>query len=202
MIFNSFLRVISAGFASAMVGACTMVPGSTLLAMNRIDPLSVDPGDITVAVRAPLGYDLDDGRVVFSLALLNKETGEEIEVAEAMTLQDGAIGPALLQREKPGTRIWVFSVTPEQSDAIVAARETALAWETTGDQSRQMSIAVGALPCLAPGANPFQEPKYTIFMKSIPDGDWMTLVRESNFEDLARAANMEPFEIVPCESAP
>lgn len=200
MKINILLKAVCASVLGLGLAACAIVPGSTLLAMSAMDPLEIDPGDIAVAVRTPVGYELSDGRVVFSLTVRNLETDETIDVSDAMALREGALPTALLRREKPGTRIWIFGVSPKQRDAILAARETALAWETTGDNSREMSIGVGARPCLASGANPFQEAKYTIFLQSSPGGDWMTLVRESNYVDLLRESGIEGFEgIEPCD---
>jgi len=151
-------------------------------------------------VRAPVGYALGDGRVTFSLALRNKETDETIAVANAMALSEAPLSPALLRRETPGTRIWSFNVTPEQRDAIIAARETALNWETREADMRQMSIAVDTRPCLMPGANPFQEPKFTIFMKTALESDWMTLVREADDYQMTGAGDIGICETVPADA--
>lgn len=115
-------------FLLFLAGCTSLVPG-TALRLQGVDPLSADPGEISVAVELPEGLGVLPDSVKLGLAAQN---------ADGRTIADSWTLETLRQ---PGDR-WVFRVAEADRAEMRRLQATARAWEEADPKGTSGSISV------------------------------------------------------------
>ncbi len=173
------------GFAVFALSACTSVPLTSIPKVTSIDLMTMDPADMDVAIRLNEGLALENDAVALTFVLLNKITGEELGDVFPLTPLDAPLTAFLEKKATKGRSILRYRLSDAQAAQIRDARAAAIAWPKpepdTGD-SRSMSFSVDAKPCLTEGTNPFQEHRFSIYLRADPSGDFFTLINNAEMK--------------------
>jgi hypothetical protein len=163
--------------AAALMAACTSVPLGSLPRLAELNPRTLDPSGIEVAVRLPDALEVATTTLTYRLS--NKQTGEEIGDAYALAPVDAPPTAFLRKQLKRDTQIMRYRLEPDQAAALAAARDRALTWSKG---QGQLTMSAGASFCLKPDANPFGKLKITFYLRGAPSDDFFTLISERSIK--------------------
>lgn len=182
--------ILTALALSAFAVACTSIPLTSLPRLQGIDPMTVDPGNIEVAVRFEDGLALEDEDVTLDFAFKNGITEERLGGTFPLEPMDGALTPFLERQADRGGTILRYTLSEEQAEQIRTARTEALTWERQAEGLHSLSFAAGAKPCLTDDANPFRSLRFSVYLRDDPEKDYFTLLNNQSVDVLQESGEL------------
>ncbi len=196
---KTIMKAAATALVFLSIAACTSVPITSYPKLASLDPETIDLADIELAVRMQDDFGIIKDSAVLSLSLQHKDTGEKIQERFILETNDAPLTRVLSQKNKQGYVIKRFRMSPETAAAATAYRMQVVTLRNAepGKQHEgTFSANVGF--CMQPGGNPFLDPRMTLFIKTDPDKDFFTMIRETEV-DLPRD-QMEQAKL--CETTP
>ena len=165
-----------------LLSGCTSIVPTTVMRLNALDPLTVDPADLAVAITMPDGLDVIPGSATVTFAVSRSDTGET---------HDGVL---VLKRQNDEQT--VFSVAPGDYATMRAFQETARQWEDENDGATEGSIGVGLLPCKR-GNGPGDDARVSVAIRMAQDGAFLPLVRNGPISAVAEPEEIRDMDVCP-----
>lgn len=176
-MFASIARIFVMGVILGLSAGCASIPVASLPKLAALDPVSMDAGEVEVAVRAPDDYELPEGGVTLVLSVWQEEGDHKREELFHLVPVPGGPTDFLRKRAKAGFTIHRLHVDPKDAPRMDDFRAHMLSLKETPGQ-KSLSVSVTTRPCLKPGANPFKDPRVAIYLRPTQDEDYFTLVKE------------------------
>lgn len=170
----------AAMLAGLFVVGCTSVPITSYPKLASLDPETMALEDIELAVRMQDDFGITEDSAILSVSLVHEKTGETLQRQFILEENPEPLTPVLKRKLKSGYVIRRFRMSEETAQeateyrALVVAERDAEA----GDQHEgTFSASVGF--CMEPGGNPFLDPRMTLFLKTVPDRSFFTMIKET-----------------------
>jgi len=163
---------------AASLAACTSIPVTNIPKLMALDPETMDIGGVEMAVRVPADWQVREEGVTLSMAVRSKTTGEVIKEQFVLEKSDEPLTPVLLSKRKKNHTVQRFEMSKETATRAAAFRAKMLEMKTKHPGENEASIHANAKMCLTPGANPFQNFRFTTFIRPDPSRDFFTLFKE------------------------
>jgi hypothetical protein len=169
------LFIISAIFLTS----CTSIPITNVPKLMALDPVTIDIGDVEMAVRLPRGFRIRPGGASLGLQIENETSGQKI--GEKFILQQNAapLTKFLSRKQKDGYSIYRFNMSEEAVTRATKLRAQSLEMREKFPGENSLSLSASAKFCLKPGANPFTDMRLTFFIRTNPDKKFYTLFKET-----------------------
>lgn len=190
-------RLVLSSALAASLGACGHVPVSTVWALRRFDPATVDPASLRAAVRIPETLEPRPGGVTLNIGW-RRGGGEKHEEKFVLkeTVEASDVAP-LANEKAPGARIHVYRVDPADVPKIKALQAQALAEKARDPGTTKGSFGVGADACrrgaLDGGALPM-----TTFLRAEPGGPYHVVLKNLDLRSLVTTEKSLDAIVPPC----
>jgi|GEM_PF-427669 len=177
-------QVIFAGMCVLGLAACTSIPLTSIPKLSALNPETMALEKVQLAVRVQEDFRLyrDGAEISMGAEGPLLETPRELELE--LVPSSEPLTPYLQKQERRGYRIAMFEVNPEDAEDIAKFREELLALKarSEGAGENDFSIAARARGCLAQGANPFQDLRMKLYLRSDANKEFFTLFKEQRLE--------------------
>lgn len=170
-----FRKLVIVACSAVALAACTDVPLSTVAALNRLDPATLDPRAIRIALITPTTFQPNAGQPELILTTGISDSPTEMwtfEFAERHSLAERA---PLLGELRPGTELRVFGM--EAGPAAELQRVLTSLSATPGDRERELAIAAEISGCVT---EPTRKLPATIYVSFAPNEPYRVLLRSSD----------------------
>lgn len=175
---HRFAAVI-AGF---LAGCSSIVPG-TALRLGTVDPLTADPGQISVAIELSEGLAVLPGSVKLSLSAEHPERGA---VGGDWTLEG---------TEQSGER-WLFRMPEAELADVRRVQREIKSWKTADPDGTEGALSVSLGGCrTAPDAD-IEDARASVFVAFSSDGPLLPLFRDAPVAEVLSADQMS--RLPPC----
>jgi hypothetical protein len=180
MHVKAILKAAATSLVLLSIAACTSVPITSYPKLASLDPETMDLADIELAVRMQDDFGIIEDSAVLSVSLQHKDTGEKIQERFILEMNDVPLTRVLNQKNKQGYVIKRFRMSPETAAAATAYRKQVVKLRNA-EPGKQHEGTFGANVgfCMQPGGNPFLDPRMTLFIKTEPDEDFFTMIKET-----------------------
>ncbi|MEP3276238.1 MAG: hypothetical protein ABJN26_07825 [Stappiaceae bacterium] len=191
MRFSIFLCVVL-----IMVG-CGHVPVSSLLKLNKVDVLTVDPGDIRVAVSMPDGIDVRKGGGVLKVGVHESRAGEAKAETFILAKEKSPTGLAGI----PGAtdiqeRIMIFKISIIDLPRIRVLQNEIAERKARYPDDVQGFLSVDVSACRLTSELPELIPT-TTWLKTRNDRPFFLLTKSIDLRDVIKPEELES-ELGPC----
>lgn len=155
---------------------CSSVVGTTLMQINALDPLSVDPADVAVSLTLPEGIDVQTGSAELSFTT---RRGTSDVISKTYVL------------ERNGD---VFEIAQADWPEMRAMQAQVRIWKAEPNDDSSGSIGISLSPCTIAGG-PSPDARVSVSIRTIKDGIFLPLVRNGPLsavvspDDLAQMAD-------------
>lgn len=166
-----------------LAGCASLVPG-TVLRLQSVDPLSADPGEISVALDLPEGLGVLPGSVKLSLAARGAEGRS---VADTWTLE---------MLRQPDERL-VFRVAEADRADMRRLQATARAWEEADPDGTNGSISVALGGCRTVPDADLSDARASVFIGFDADGPVLPLFRNAPISQVLSDAQLSQLPACP-----
>jgi hypothetical protein len=138
-----FLKpALSAAFLALQ--SCATVNPVGLARLAALDPLSADPGQISVAARLPLSLKLRTGDLIMVIKTEVPEGSDKIDETFNLEVTDAAPGDAGVIAPEAGERLQTARVAPADLTRLMATQAKARAIKAAGKNKGKGSLSVAA----------------------------------------------------------
>lgn len=170
-------------FAGFLAGCASVVP-DTALRLGRMNPLTADPGAISVAVKLSDGLGVLPGSVKLRLSAL---TADDRTISKDWTLE------AL---EAPDTG-WLFRIAEEDLSDVRRTQRQIAAWEKADPEATQGSISVSLGGCRTAFDTDVDEARASVDVRFSKDGPLRPLVRNAPIAEVLGPEQMARLPLCP-----
>ncbi|RMA43426.1 hypothetical protein [Rhodophyticola porphyridii] len=163
------------------VGVTAILPGTSLVAAEPVDPVTADPAGVAARVTLPEGVALPDGGAVIVLSAVNTQT-------RAVSAERYVMVPA----ETPD----VFVLSPGDQARLADQQRLILGWmgqEIEVDGNFGFTID----PCRV-GDGPARRARVSVHLRAEPDGPFIPVIDDMR---LRRVLGESPTELPVCPQA-
>jgi hypothetical protein len=143
----------------------------TALWLRGVDPLSADPGEISVVLELPPGLEVLPGGVKLALSAERPGHGS---VSGAWTLDAS---------RDPGAR-WVFRVAEEDRAELSAVQSRAQSWEEVDPEGTSGSLTLAVGGCRTVPVERLDGARASAFLRLSPEKPSRALFRDAPIADL------------------
>lgn len=175
MNLNFFKSSILATCIILTSAACSSVTPSGFIAASRLDPLTSDPLDISVAVGVPKTFQLNDGDAEFHISYV---TASEA-VSETVPLRVRRSSGEMSQTGGSDQIVYLASFSPADAARISTAQARVTALKEAG-QDGNGTISIAVTGGCTTGAT----------LQSIPVSTWLRTDPTRNFVQLTREQDL------------
>ena len=182
-------QVIFGMLFGVVLGGCASIPLTSMPKLAGLKPETMALEKVQLAVRVQEDFQLYRDGAKLSVGA----SGETLEVPMTLALElvpsTGELTPYLQGQARRGYRIAMFEVDPEDADDIRAFREAILALKTrsAGQGKHALTISATANGCVAGGANPFQDLRMKLYLRTDEADEFFTLFKEQKLRMGLRA---------------
>ena len=180
MSVKTSTRLTLLAFLTGLIASCTSVPITSYPKLATLDPMTMDLADLELAVRMQDDFGIIKDSAVLSVGLVHEETGDAIQRQFVLQENPQPLTDTLKGKQKAGYVIRRFKMDPETAAEAMDYRTEVIARRDAepGDQHEgTFSASVGF--CMEPGGNPFLDPRMTLFLRTAPDKNFFTMVKET-----------------------
>ncbi|MGR3515276.1 MAG: hypothetical protein ACU0GG_21135 [Paracoccaceae bacterium] len=149
-----------------ILSACSLVQPEAVRQLSRLDPLTANPGDITVFLELPQGIAIQPDGLRLALAVENPDKGS-------------AAGEWPLQETKGPDGRRQYQIAPDQLEDVRQVQATAAAWEAEAPEATEGSLGVSVDPCRVPGTERAVRPTLSVALALTPGGAPMPLFEDA-----------------------
>jgi len=178
MRLSTRLHIICLALMAGALAACTSIPVTNIPKLMALDPDTMDIGTVEMAVRVPDDWRVREEGVALKMSLKNKVTGEMIKEEFVLDKSDQPLTPVLQSKRKKDHLVQRFEMSEETAARANAFRAQMIAMREKNPGKNEASISAHARMCLTPGANPFQNFRFTTYVRTDPSKDFFTLFKE------------------------
>lgn len=188
-----FFRLVTLFLLLSSVAACSSIPLTSVPKLAALNPRTMEFGTLEVAARVNENFRVKEDGARFTLRLENTATTEVWEEELVLRENDDPATPFLRKQQKRGTQIVRYQIRDEDLSRVAAFREQFLELERdrTTEGQKRFSLGASMNGCAEPGSNPFRSFKLKIYMRTSPNEEFYTLVKE---QSIAFAPTTEPGE--------
>jgi hypothetical protein len=181
--------------ALPFLAACSSLVPTTIAQLSAIQPATMDPAALEVAVLMPIGLQPQPETAVLSVSGTRMDTGEvaklDVVLAErAATL----VGVDLL----PGDTVFAYRVAEADLAALRAIQDTVNGWKSTVPGATQGTLSVGLGACTV-GDGPAPDASGAVYIRMAEGAPMLPLIRRAPISGLIGAEAMA--SIRPCATA-
>lgn len=205
-----FLRLVrpaatwAATLAAALgLAACGHTPATTLIKLRSFDPLTMDPGVVRVAMRAPDWLEPRPGGAAIKLSVL-REGDSRPELEEVYRLEvakEAEERRAVASFAAQGAQIWPFRLTAADAERM---RATQAAWRARaaapkpGEAKWRMTLGAEIAGCRR-GDAPTGAIFSTTYLRPDVETGYLPLLKDVDLRKVARDAGKDfDAETPPC----
>lgn len=167
-----------------LLPGCMSIVPETALRLQGVDPLTADPGDISVALELPPGLEVLPGGV--KLALSAEWPGHG-SVSGTWTL-DASRDPA---------ERWVFRVAEADRAELRRVQSRALAWEEVDPDGTTGSVTVALGGCRTVPFQRLDGARASVFLRLSPEEPVRPLFRDAPIAKLLSAEDIASLPVCP-----
>jgi hypothetical protein len=181
--------------ALPFLAACSSFVPSTVAQLSAIQPATLDPAALEVAVLLPAGLQPQPQTAVLSVSGTRVDTGEvaklEVFLAErAVTLAGVDV--------QPGDRVFAYRVAEADLAPMRALQDKVNGWKATAPDATQGTLSVGFGACTE-GDGPAPDAAGAVYIRMAEGAPLLPLIRRAPIAGLIGAEAMA--SIRPCATA-
>jgi hypothetical protein len=179
----------------ALLSACAALVPSTLAQLSSINPATIDPGTLQVAVVMPAGLRPQPGTAILIVEGMRSDTGEADKLEAVLAEQPVTLAGVTLQ---PGDAAYLFQLAEADIAQMRALQRKFAAWETEAPAETTGSLSIGLGACTT-GTGPAAGAEGAVFIRATEDGQMLPLIARSSIAGLVGPEAMA--SLTPCTSA-
>ncbi len=179
------MRTVAVGLLLFSLFGCGRVPLTSMIRLNRLDPMTVNATHIRAAVRMPdaMRVKPDGARLTWSA----KRDDIAQTIKETFVLEHDfspTVKNALNTRVKPGFRIEIFRIAEPELEKLTTFRQRVAAWKQQDPDDTEGSLSIDIVGCRL-GPLPSGKLLVSTYLKMKADGQFITLTRDTDLRGFA-----------------
>jgi hypothetical protein len=177
---NVFIKSGVLALLSGVLVSCTSVPIMSYPKLATLDPETMELADIELAVRMQDDFGIIEDSAIISVGLVHKETGDAIQKQFILEENPEPLTETLQRKQKADYVIRRFKMAPETAaEATEYRAEVIKRREAEPGKQHEGTFSASVGFCMQPEGNPFLDPRMTLFLRTAPDKNFFTMIKET-----------------------